>query len=242
MSKMSTEIISWQTTSPNLGKIFLGIHLAVTPVGISLVAESGLIAEMNLSYDRYFSENLIAEIEAFCQKNGVVLESLSGMGVTVGPGGYTGLRVGITCVKSISQILGIPLYPINTLDALAFEYRHLAAVAFCLLPARTNEFNCALFTLNSPLPTRLTPTFTWSIDQAARVLSKIRGQSFVLGCLPPNLPQLLPVDTHLKIYPAQIHSATVAQLAFLASLEEGPPVLPAIRPVYSHDAIASRVK
>ncbi|HEY9723698.1 MAG TPA: tRNA (adenosine(37)-N6)-threonylcarbamoyltransferase complex dimerization subunit type 1 TsaB, partial [Oscillatoriaceae cyanobacterium] len=46
----------------------------------------------------------------------------TGIGVAMGPGGFTGVRTGLAAAKTIAQVLGLPVYGIGTLDALAFQF------------------------------------------------------------------------------------------------------------------------
>lgn len=64
------------------------------------------------------NESLLLMIERVLQKAEASLEDMDCLAVSIGPGSFTGLRIGITTMKSFAQIRDIPLYGMNTLTAL----------------------------------------------------------------------------------------------------------------------------
>jgi tRNA threonylcarbamoyladenosine biosynthesis protein TsaB len=82
------------------------------------------------------------------ETTGISKSALSGVGLTIGPGSYTGLRVGLSLAKGLAYTLGIPLLAIDTLEALYQSYRILATPADFYIPmldARRMEVYGAIF-------------------------------------------------------------------------------------------------
>ncbi|MFC1771046.1 tRNA (adenosine(37)-N6)-threonylcarbamoyltransferase complex dimerization subunit type 1 TsaB [Candidatus Margulisiibacteriota bacterium] len=125
--------------------MFLGINLAVEPFSLGLLKDGQLIAELNTRGSFSFTENLVLEIERFLQNSNHTIRQLKGIGIINGPGSYTGLRVSVTVAKSLAQVLSIPVYPIDSLEALVIGKKSIPGIYFSLLPARKKEYNCALF-------------------------------------------------------------------------------------------------
>src|SRR5690349_23178962 len=73
-------------------------------------------------------------------------ESLEAIGVTSGPGSYTGLRVGMATAKGLCYALGIPLMTVNTLEAMALSVKRTNVSWVCpMIDARRMEVFTALY-------------------------------------------------------------------------------------------------
>ena len=71
--------------------------------------------------------------------------SLQGFAVAVGPGSFTGLRIGISAVKGLAWALGVGVAPVPTLDALAATLPFAALPVCPVLEARKNEVYCSRY-------------------------------------------------------------------------------------------------
>lgn len=79
---------------------------------------------------------LPTETELFLTENGIKFSDLSAVGVVVGPGSFTGIRLGIAYAKGLSMGLNIPVVPIN-----AFElYLHATPDAFVAIDSGRGDF------------------------------------------------------------------------------------------------------
>jgi tRNA threonylcarbamoyl adenosine modification protein YeaZ len=93
--------------------------------------------ESRLDVDqRQHSEGLFAGIDEALQRAGWSLGSLDAIGIGIGPGSFTGVRIGVTAARTFGQMLGIPLVPVSSLELLADEARHripgTGALAVCV--------------------------------------------------------------------------------------------------------------
>ncbi|MHB2266684.1 tRNA (adenosine(37)-N6)-threonylcarbamoyltransferase complex dimerization subunit type 1 TsaB [Aliihoeflea sp. PC F10.4] len=69
------------------------------------------------------AEHLMAVIDEALDKAGVTFADLGAVAVCVGPGSFTGIRVGVSAARGLALALGIPAIGVTTLEALAFEAR-----------------------------------------------------------------------------------------------------------------------
>lgn len=99
--------------------LVLGIETSTDNGGISLVDESGLLAELSVGYSRRHIETVTPGIEALLQVVGMDISAIDGVAVDVGPGLFTGLRVGVATAKSLCYALGIKAVALGSLDVLA---------------------------------------------------------------------------------------------------------------------------
>lgn len=73
------------------------------------------------------NESLLLTIQAVLKEGGNELSDMDALGVCTGPGSFTGLRIGITTMKSFAQMLNRPVYGMRSLDAME-DFTERAAV------------------------------------------------------------------------------------------------------------------
>ena len=107
-----------------------------------------LVAGRDLPHGGQHGAELPVQIQALLAEAGVGLDALRGCAVGMGPGSFTGLRVGIATLKGICFARSLPLQGVSTLRALAFEVASGSApdALFCpLLDARRGELYAGLY-------------------------------------------------------------------------------------------------
>ncbi|WP_456385590.1 tRNA (adenosine(37)-N6)-threonylcarbamoyltransferase complex dimerization subunit type 1 TsaB [Desulfolithobacter sp.] len=111
------------------------------PLSGSLLAEA--TAQPRVTHAR----RLLGSVEWVLGAGGVSWEQLDGIAVSLGPGSFTGLRIGMAAAKGLAMASGVPLLGVPTLDALACSAPGVAREKdlCCLLDARKNEVYAAIY-------------------------------------------------------------------------------------------------
>ena len=162
--------------------MFLGINTAFNYIGLGLTDDYHVLSDLIISPQDYsFSENLIIEIEKFLSLNQVSFSDLKAVGLVNGPGSYTGLRVGTTLVNTLAQVRKIAVYSINTLEALAYQYRDFDGVYFVLIPACQGEVNVQMFGVNQQEITALSDEMALKIEVFLQKITSYKGDFRVIG-------------------------------------------------------------
>ena len=126
--------------------MFLALDTATEHAGVALVDESGnVIQEKNWLSNRNHTSELHLAIESALGDSEIEIDDLASVVVTVGPGSFTGIRIGLAAAKAISISLDIPIIGISTLDVAAFPFINQQDQIISLLPAGRGEFSCAIF-------------------------------------------------------------------------------------------------
>lgn len=82
--------------------------------------QDGVVTERTLAAEgRRHAQTLIAELKALFDDRGVTLKSIDGIAVSIGPGSFTGLRVGVVAAKTIAYAIGCGVLAVDTLASFA---------------------------------------------------------------------------------------------------------------------------
>jgi len=97
----------------------LGIETALGLSEVAFLDESSTSSPWRLTDGELYSENAIKLIRTLLASRLVSPESLDGIAVSIGPGSFTGLRIGLSVAKGLAASAGLPLVGVSTLDGLA---------------------------------------------------------------------------------------------------------------------------
>jgi len=118
----------------------LGIETSTTSVSVALVERGQVILERAHDRPKQSAERLLPLIAELLSEAGWPRRSLERLGVSVGPGSFTGVRVGIACAQGLSLGLGVPLVGVTSLRAMARAVPlSLPGVRCAVLDARRAE-------------------------------------------------------------------------------------------------------
>jgi tRNA threonylcarbamoyladenosine biosynthesis protein TsaB len=125
--------------------LVLGIESSTMQGGVGLVGEAGLVAEYTLNVEVTHSERLLPALDRLLTDAGVGLDALGGLAVSIGPGSFTGLRIGLSTAKGLAYATGLPVVGVPTLEVLAWSVPYAAVPVCPVLDARKQEVYAALF-------------------------------------------------------------------------------------------------
>ncbi|HEY3411434.1 MAG TPA: tRNA (adenosine(37)-N6)-threonylcarbamoyltransferase complex dimerization subunit type 1 TsaB [Armatimonadota bacterium] len=105
--------------------LVLGIETATQWCAVALWNENGPLASHSFVNAMELSRRLVPTIEALLMDEGLTPEDLTGIAVSIGPGSFTGLRIGVATAKTMAQVLNIPIIGVETMDVIALTYEPL---------------------------------------------------------------------------------------------------------------------
>jgi tRNA threonylcarbamoyladenosine biosynthesis protein TsaB len=124
----------------------LAIETSTLLGGVAITDDSaGLIAEVRLNVKSTHSERLMTEIDHVLKRAGLAVSDIDAFAVSIGPGSFTGLRIGVSTVKGFSFATGKPIVTIPTLEAFAWNFPFSRYPICTLLDARKKEVYAAVF-------------------------------------------------------------------------------------------------
>jgi tRNA threonylcarbamoyladenosine biosynthesis protein TsaB len=132
--------------------IVIGMECSTSSGGVAIVQDGTLLGSVNFSTATLYSQRLLPSLEWLMERCGVAGDSVSGLGVSRGPGSFTGLRIGLSAAKGLAYAWGVPVVGIGTMEALALRAASPApgqVVQVCtLLDARQGELFAGLFNVS----------------------------------------------------------------------------------------------
>ncbi len=166
-----------------------------------MVRDGAVLAEGVHRESRSHTASLPLLVERVLGEAGLALEDVEGIAVSIGPGSFTGLRVGLALAKGLAFAGGLPLVGVPTLEALAWVADAEPGTSLCAaLDARKREVYAALFTATAEGPRRLTPDLALAPAALAARLPRpctlVGDAGEVYGDVLGAHAHLLPFATH----------------------------------------------
>jgi tRNA threonylcarbamoyladenosine biosynthesis protein TsaB len=150
--------------------IVLGIDTATPQVGCAVGGPDGPLASFHLSDGGRHAETLAPAIAFVCRQATVALGDLDAIALDIGPGLFTGLRVGVATGKAMADALGVPMVPVSSLDLLAHPHHHGGRAVAAMVDARRREVFWALYRPSDRGVERVT---AYRVDEPARVAAEL---------------------------------------------------------------------
>lgn len=164
----------------------LAIDSATPAASVALVDGEKVIREDFINFKKTHSETLMPTVERVLKECETGLNDIDAIAVSVGPGSFTGLRIGMAAVKGLSLGSGKPVVAVGTLEMLAANVAGSDALVGAILDARKNEVYCGFYDVSNSLPRLLEEPsacspeqFVTRIQQLAEKKSK--GKIILLG-------------------------------------------------------------
>ncbi len=141
--------------------LILQIETATQTCSVALSQNGELLNVIEKTDRNIHASNITLFIEEVLNQSNKTLKNLDAVAVSMGPGSYTGLRIGVSTAKGLCYALDIPLIAINTLESMTNGFRSKcfsvqANTLFCpMIDARRMEVYCSVFddNLKAVMPT-----------------------------------------------------------------------------------------
>jgi tRNA threonylcarbamoyladenosine biosynthesis protein TsaB len=118
--------------------IVVAIETSTPQSSVAIGSEAGLIARISVA-GKSRQEAVTPALDYLLTSSGLGLDQVGGIAVGVGPGLFTGLRVGVETAKTLAQVLSVPILGISSLDILAFGVRYTQKRIVAVIDGRRGE-------------------------------------------------------------------------------------------------------
>jgi tRNA threonylcarbamoyladenosine biosynthesis protein TsaB len=129
--------------------MILGIETATAVCAVALAEKGIVIGERSLEGRHIHAEELTVLLRDVCEAANVAPSGLEAIAVSIGPGSFTGLRIGLSVAKGLAFAASLPLVAVPTLEALAMQGARVAERSaryfLPMLDARRGEVYAGLY-------------------------------------------------------------------------------------------------
>lgn len=158
--------------------VMLGIATATAQVGVALSGPEGPLASLHVRQGRRHVELLVPSIEAVARLAGVGMQQIGRIAVDIGPGLFTGLRVGVATAKALAAALDIPIVGCSSLELLAYPHRRQDRLIAAVIDAKRGE---VFWSLYRPGSNGLTPVSNPGVSGPKVLLDALADRDAVLA-------------------------------------------------------------
>ena len=160
--------------------LILAVDTCSPSGSVALVSGTKLLGEFNLDSKMTHSERLLPAVKFLFRAVGSSLEEIDGYAVAVGPGSFTGIRIGMSTIKAFAFAHNKPVAPVSNLEALALKLRLPQSRLLCpILDARRGEVYAALFEAKAGKLAEVVPQSVYKPDGFFSLLPSHRVISFI---------------------------------------------------------------
>lgn len=122
----------------------LAIDTSSKICSVAILEDNEVIDELNLDDGKTHSENLMPLVDEILKKNNLNLKQIELLACCVGPGSFTGIRIGVATIKPIAEVLNIKIASITSLETLARNEEN-EEIIVSLIDARNNQVYAGIF-------------------------------------------------------------------------------------------------
>ena len=155
----------------------LSIDTSSEICGVALLENDKLIYDNSLNDGKTHSENLMPLIKEILEKNNLKLSGIDLISLVVGPGSYTGIRIGVSTVKALVEVNKIKIASVTSLEVLAENILE-NSIKVALIDARNDQVYCGIFDNKNNL---LEDYIADSIDFAIQKISNYVGKNICIS-------------------------------------------------------------
>ena len=159
----------------------LAIETSTPQTSVALGTEQGILAAATVSWGRGHSETVVPAVQRMLEWSQTDLSQVGGVAVGLGPGLFTGLRVGVATARALAQVLGVPVVGIGSLDVLAFAVRHSRWRIGAVLDGKRGEVFFAFYRTVPGGVTRVSPLTVGPPERLTAELAASREETLLVG-------------------------------------------------------------
>jgi len=123
----------------------LAVDTATKTCSVAIIDDHSLLAELTVNHGQTHAKFLMGVIHSLFESIHLSLRDIDGFAVTVGPGSFTGLRIGLSSIKGLCMATGKPVIGVSTLDVLVYPFAFTSKCICPMIDARKGQVYTARY-------------------------------------------------------------------------------------------------
>lgn len=159
----------------------LAIDSSAGAGSVAIVKDKTLLGEAFVNVGLTHSQTLMPMVADLLKNTDISLDEIDAFAVSVGPGSFTGLRIGLASIKGMAFANDAPCIAVSTLRSMAYNFLFEDVTVCAAMDARCNQLYSATFDVCTEKITRLTPDRAISMDELCEEISKLEKKVVLVG-------------------------------------------------------------
>jgi tRNA threonylcarbamoyladenosine biosynthesis protein TsaB len=162
--------------------LLLALESATNLAGVALLRGDVVLGAFESDTGQQHSERLLPMVDALLREHALGLGDLEAFAISIGPGSFTSLRIGLSTIKGLAFGSDVPVAPVSTLEALAAAAGEPGPIAACL-DARRGELYAGAWATPGAEPDQVVPESVYTPHELLEQLpegSRIVGEGVAL--------------------------------------------------------------
>ena len=158
----------------------LAVDTSAKAASAAVVEDGKIVAESYINTKITHSQTILPMVKSMLEASGQTIEQVDSFAVSVGPGSFTGLRIGISLVKGLAFSTDKNCVPVSTLEALCYNVSTVGVIC-AVMDARCSQVYTATFEFDGEKYTRITDDEAISISQLEENVKKCKKTVVFVG-------------------------------------------------------------
>ncbi len=150
----------------------LAIDTSTDYLSLALMRDGKIAGRFHRKAPMSHSSLLVPMIDKLLKKTKTRIKDIDGFSISIGPGSFTGLRIGVTTVKGLGYSLKKPIVAIPTLDVIAENVKNFKGVICPALDARKNKVYACLYKSNGKTIKKISKYLLLPMEELMKKVSK----------------------------------------------------------------------
>ena len=159
----------------------LGIDTSSNASSVAVIEDNKLICEYTVNTKTTHSQKLMPMIENMLSMSGINIKEIDAIAICIGPGSFTGLRIGMATAKAISHVNNLPIIGINSLEILAGNMDLCNKKICSILDAQRNQVYTGRYKFENGNIVEIQPVDVVEIENLLEEISKDSDEWILVG-------------------------------------------------------------